>query len=369
MPWCPKCKNEYRQGIKMCADCHVELVEKEDLINQVTLCAGSSDDMYSLKEYLEYNKYKNVNVRLDDKKDVYELCVDEKDASSARTLARVFLEQQMLQKQQAEMMAHQKMFDMQAATSEEAREADKKAQEAGNSSGGYQGGFMLGAGFPGMPTSAMMQSAGTEEDFANQEAEATSKEAKSSNASSASEGEADEDAPKQPQAPQIARRSTPGRFVDSADRAEDNRSSAWTLLIVGGLGMVVMILGIAGVLPFNVGNPYMFYGVMSAVFILFLVMGVVSFKNAKLFDEKAESENTLRDTLLQWSEENLTAEKVDMQLKMAGIGEMPEEEMYFRRYEMIRYMMNHQFMNLDQAFLEKLIDDTIYDMVFGSEEE
>lgn len=28
--WCPKCKYEYREGIKVCADCGCELVEKLD---------------------------------------------------------------------------------------------------------------------------------------------------------------------------------------------------------------------------------------------------------------------------------------------------------------------------------------------------
>ena len=28
MPWCPVCKNEYREGIKFCAECQVELVER-----------------------------------------------------------------------------------------------------------------------------------------------------------------------------------------------------------------------------------------------------------------------------------------------------------------------------------------------------
>lgn len=28
MPWCPVCKNEYGEGIKLCAECKVELVER-----------------------------------------------------------------------------------------------------------------------------------------------------------------------------------------------------------------------------------------------------------------------------------------------------------------------------------------------------
>ena len=27
MAWCPKCENEYVEGIKVCADCGTELVE------------------------------------------------------------------------------------------------------------------------------------------------------------------------------------------------------------------------------------------------------------------------------------------------------------------------------------------------------
>ena len=33
-------------------------------------------------------------------------------------------------------------------------------------------------------------------------------------------------------------------FVDSAERAEENRSSAWTLTLVGGIGLIVIILNL-----------------------------------------------------------------------------------------------------------------------------
>lgn len=32
MPWCPKCKTEYRQGFKTCSDCKSELVEELEQI-------------------------------------------------------------------------------------------------------------------------------------------------------------------------------------------------------------------------------------------------------------------------------------------------------------------------------------------------
>ena len=32
MPWCPKCKNEYREGFSVCADCGSVLVDEETFV-------------------------------------------------------------------------------------------------------------------------------------------------------------------------------------------------------------------------------------------------------------------------------------------------------------------------------------------------
>ncbi len=275
MSWCPKCKNEYREGVTVCVDCGCDLVEEQEWKSQTALIFGEEEQITSLKKFMEYNKIENVNVRYDEKEAVYELLIDEKDVAAARKIAGIFLQQQALEQYKEEAV------------------------------------------------------------------------------SSVEDKEQEDNVSAQP-------------YVNSADRAEENRSSAVTLLLVGGVGLVIMILGIAGVLPFRVGNPYMFYGVMSAVFILFVVMGVVSMKNAKIFAKKAESENSLRDTLLQWCKDNLTAEKIDAQIENVHL-ELTEA-LYFKRYEVIKKIMNHQFMNLEQGFLEKLIDDEVYDMVFSKEE-
>lgn len=284
MAWCPKCKNEYREGITVCAECGCELVEEKELYNRKPLLLGEEQQLQTLKSFLEYNGIKTAEIRYVEQEAGYELLVKDTDFTQALKVVRVFMEQKALEKIQ-EMQENGTMEEMKAS-------AENTEKEAG------------------------------------------------------------ETQPVQP-------------YVNSAEQAEENRSSAWTLLIVGSLGLIAMILGIVGVIPLNLGNPYMFYGVMSAVFILFIVMGAVSMKNAKIFAKKAESENSLRDSLLKWCEENLTAEKIDAQIENAD--DVADEILYFRRYEMIKKMMNHQFMNLDQGFLEQLIDDEVYDMVFSEE--
>lgn len=154
-------------------------------------------------------------------------------------------------------------------------------------------------------------------------------------------------------------------YQDSSQRANENRSSAWILLIVGVLGLVMVVLGVAEILPFKLGNPYLFYGVMGAIFVLFLVTGGMSMRNARFFAVKAASENSLRSTLLDWCRENLHADEIDSEVGAEGAS---EEVLYFSRTAYIRDKLNHQFVNLDQDFLDKLVDDHIYGMVFDGEE-
>lgn len=165
-----------------------------------------------------------------------------------------------------------------------------------------------------------------------------------------------------------------GLYQDNAQRASENRSSAWVLMVVGGLGIVVLVLGIAGVIPLHFSNAYLFYGVMAAVFILFVVAGIVSMKNALIFEKRAESENTVKAALLEWCRQNLRAEELDRQIRTKSVEddlfaeEASQEILYFKRFEAIKARLNHQFLNLDQGFLEKLIDDTVYEMVYGPDE-
>lgn len=153
-------------------------------------------------------------------------------------------------------------------------------------------------------------------------------------------------------------------YQDSSERASENRSSGWVLLIIGGIGIVAVILGIAGVLPITLGNAYLFYGVMGAIFILFFISGLMSFQNAKLFEKKAESENSLRSTLTEWCMGNLQPEAIDSEVRTE---EDSEETLYFKRVHYIKDRLNHQFVNLDQSFLDSFIDDFIYDRIFKEE--
>ena len=86
-----------------------------------------------------------------------------------------------------------------------------------------------------------------------------------------------------------------GVYIDSESKANDNRSSAWTFLMVGLVGMIAMVLVVTGIFPISL-NPnakFLIYGVMFAMFGLFIVLGFVSMVNSTRFEKEAKSEKNL----------------------------------------------------------------------------
>ncbi|MBD5508728.1 MAG: hypothetical protein HDR05_11980 [Lachnospiraceae bacterium] len=151
------------------------------------------------------------------------------------------------------------------------------------------------------------------------------------------------------------------RYQSSAAKAADNRSSAYTLLAVGGIGFVVVVLIFLNVIPLyqNAGiSRYLVCGVMGAMFILFIVFGFVSMRDSRLLSVKAKSENSLLSEITRWCEENLDSSAIDAMILDAeeSMEELTDEEKYYRRTERMRAMIDDKFMNLDEAFVDDFVD-------------
>ncbi len=151
------------------------------------------------------------------------------------------------------------------------------------------------------------------------------------------------------------------RYQSSAAKAADNRSSAYTLLAVGGIGFVVVVLIFLNVIPLyqNAGiTKYLVCGVMGAMFILFVVFGFVSMRDSRVLLVKAKSENSLLSEITRWCEENLDGSAIDEVILDAeeSMDELTDEEKYYRRTEKMRTMIEDKFMNLDEAFVDDFVD-------------
>ncbi len=163
-------------------------------------------------------------------------------------------------------------------------------------------------------------------------------------------------------------------YRDNASKAEDNKSSAFTLLFVGGAGIIFIILCIIGVIDLNLHEvaKYMAYGLLGGMFVLFFVMGIVSLRSFKDFSAKAVKEDTLTEEISNWCKASLSASQIDslmsqMNKNDAENTEEPiepesDEELYFKRTEIMKKLISEKFMNLDEAYLDHFIDKMYSDI-------
>ena len=157
------------------------------------------------------------------------------------------------------------------------------------------------------------------------------------------------------------------KYMNSAERAEDNRSSAWTLLLVGGIGLVVILLGAFNIVPLPLRgfSKVMTMSVLGALCLIFVIMGFVSFKKSKDYESLAKKEGDRESNVLQWFEENYPAEKIDEMLG-GEIFDLSIEELYFKRYGIIKQLLYFNFKDAGMEFQDHMADE-VYESLFGDE--
>ncbi len=154
-------------------------------------------------------------------------------------------------------------------------------------------------------------------------------------------------------------------YVNNEERARENKSSAYILILVGAVGFVTDIAYFLGYIPNSLtpSGKYMVCGVMGVLFFLFLIMGFVSMRNSRLFMNKAYSENNLTETIKKWLVENVDKAQMDSRI---GFTDETEELRYFGRISELKDMINNQYMNLDGAYVDRIIEE-IYPDIFERE--
>ena len=157
------------------------------------------------------------------------------------------------------------------------------------------------------------------------------------------------------------------KYMNSADRAEENRSSAWTLLIVGGAGLLVIVLGLLDIIPLPMGgfSKIMTSIVLGGLCLLFVVMGIVSFKKSKTYAEQAAKEGDRESKVFAWFDENCPAERIE---EMLGeqLFDLPEEEKYLKRYAAVRQILYQNFPEMGMEFMDHMAD-SVYEYLYGDE--
>ncbi len=156
-------------------------------------------------------------------------------------------------------------------------------------------------------------------------------------------------------------------YIRNNEKATDYRSTGFLLTGIGGLGIIFVMLTVFGIIPEYLGNPYLSYGMLFAISALFLVMGITSIRSAGIFEKKAKSDHSLEKRILDFVGNELDHSDID---ELAGVTEGDEPEiLYFKRADYLKNVIGRKFVGIDPDFLDSLIDDKIYDMIFEERSE
>lgn len=203
-------------------------------------------------------------------------------------------------------------------------------------------------------------------------------------------------------------------YQSNAELAKDNHSSGAMLIIVGIIGIVIDLI-VFSTNPFNVPefNRFLSCGVMLALFILFIVMGILSLRTYKILIVKAAEEDNLKKELTKWCDDNLTKEKIaveiyelehseDEEAAESAVSENmaetivkeadeeveiiaddeaePEDDnlqeeaidrideaLFFARTEAMKKIISQNFINLDSDLLDSFVDE-YYVKVYDDQE-
>ena len=106
MPWCPKCRNEYREGFTVCADCGVDLVDElgEEVVEKEVFFTVPRYEAQRILDYLEANNVKGVELADNEEGSTDMLC-DPKKRKETMFVLRTYLEER--KKEQEAFLAEQ----------------------------------------------------------------------------------------------------------------------------------------------------------------------------------------------------------------------------------------------------------------------
>ena len=151
-------------------------------------------------------------------------------------------------------------------------------------------------------------------------------------------------------------------YQDKKTKAEDFKSSAYTLIIMGVLGLAALVLIELGIIPIHLASPgkYITYTVMAVMFIIFIITGIGSFRSFKKYASESKSEDELTERINTWVHDNINKEYITGK---AGILEETSDEIkYFKYFEILKDSVTEQFGELDASYLEAICEELYADI-------
>jgi len=312
MPWCPICKEEYKEGITSCPECKVELVDSLDDINKSEyedLIAFSEEKL--AKKFTEYLLYSKIDAKFresKDKKGEYIISVDNKDIAKAKKHFTAFY-------------------------SVETANAIARNQD------GYHAAKSL---------------TDDDDDMSWDRSDASLSESTSV------------DSDDEPAASNCNCKQPSGAYVSMSEKKSDLFSTLVVFAIFGVAGLTVLALELLNVINFM--NTMMLMMVVAIVCIGVPVVLITTYRSYKKTCALAKEEEKLTASLNEWMEKVFTKESVHRLLYSLRVNApgIPEEQLYIMLSQSMKQRVCDQFGDLDDSYLDYIVDN-YYDSHFSED--
>ena len=144
-------------------------------------------------------------------------------------------------------------------------------------------------------------------------------------------------------------------YVSKESKKEETKSTAYSFLLVSVFGFIALIL-------FATGADYMkimLCIVMGVMLLIFFVIGIVSLRQLKTLGTQAEKENDLSSEIISWFTSTYSAKDIDESMDE----EVFDQDLYFKRYEIMTRFLSKQYPDLEETFLDHLVEE-LYGKLF-----
>ena len=150
-------------------------------------------------------------------------------------------------------------------------------------------------------------------------------------------------------------------YVSKESKKEETKSTAYSFLLVSVFGFIALILFATGVLLVHVADymKIMLCIVMGVMLLIFFVIGIVSLRQLKTLGTQAEKENDLSSEIISWFTSTYSAKDIDESMDE----EVFDQDLYFKRYEIMTRFLSKQYPDLEETFLDHLVEE-LYGKLF-----
>ena len=304
MPWCPNCKTEYQEGIEVCSDCGAALVDELPKDEGMAVLAWIEDEELA-KKLVEYLGYSSMEAQYayDEENQSYAVKVEEDKLIKAKVAFRGFY-----------------LVEAKNNINDQLKKLEAMGMDDLNAKDGEDG-----------------ESLGFDEEILEEiPEEAMSDEEKKSIANAIA-------AEKVYKPAEV--------YVKKADESREMFSTAITFLVFAALLLVFLVLNAIDVIKiFNNVPSLILIGAMS---IGCCLVGINAIKRSRKAEIASVEEEKLTASLDSWLEENITADV----FKELESEDLSEEILYLRRTEIIRTKLFEAYPDLDENYVDDLIED------------